>query len=246
MKTYSLWTICGAMMLLPLLGMTSAKAVGASLKAPPSAEIAYRITARKSGINLAGEAWAHWQQDGRQYRLQNGARANLLGKIQESSSHGSLDAQGLQPQEFAEKRYRKSATTTSFDREQTKILFSENTPSLDLPAGAQDRASAIWQLSTLARANPEKFSMGSEWVLYVAGRRDAETWRFKVVGRETLASALGNLPSVRLVKQAPADSKEQQVDLWLAPGLEWYPVKIRFRDADGDFVEQLVEKISRK
>jgi len=44
----------------------------------------------------------------------------------------------------------------------------------------------------------------------------------------------------------PPDSKEQTLDLWLAPGLEWYPVKLRFSDGDRDYVEQTLEKITKK
>ena len=38
----------------------------------------------------------------------------------------------------------------------------------------------------------------------------------------------------------------QQVDLWLAPSLDWYPVRVRFNDNDGDFVDQTLEKVVKK
>ena len=51
----------------------------------------------------------------------------------------------------------------------------------------------------------------------------------------------------REVAQALApDKKGQQVDLWLAPSLEWYPVKVTFADEDGDYVEQTLQKIVKK
>ena len=57
---------------------------------------------------------------------------------------------------------------------------------------------------------------------------------------------MGNMQTVHLTKSPPADSKGQQLDLWLAPAHEWYPVKLRFSEEDGEFIEQTIEKISKK
>jgi hypothetical protein len=80
----------------------------------------------------------------------------------------------------------------------------------------------------------------------VAGRRDAEAWTFKVVKREALKTGMGTLQAVHLVRAPQADTKDQRLDLWLAPGLEWYPVKLRFSEDDGEFVEQTLEKVVKK
>jgi hypothetical protein len=213
---------------------------------PPSVEIIYKIQAKKNGFSIGGQGLSQWQINDGQYTLHNSAKATFFGKIQESGSVGELDASGLAPNRFTETRYRKEGTTTTFAREQKKIHFSEGSPSIKLPANAQDRASVVWQIATLARSHPEKFSVGSEWSSWVAGRRDAENWRFKVVGKENISTQMGEIACVHLSKAPPADSQEQQVDVWLAPGMEWYPVQIRFKDADGDFVEQTVEKLVRK
>ena len=227
--------------------LASVHAAGASTVSPaPSVEIIYRIKAKKGILSIAGQGSAQWKLLDKQYSLQNTARANFFGKMQESSSQGSVNEAGLQPNLFTETRYRKEMTSTTFAREQKQIQFSEGAPSIALPNAAQDRASVVWQLAATARANPEKFQVGAEWSSYVAGRRDAETWRFKVISKETLSTPLGDIASVHLVKAPPPDSQEQQVDLWLAPSMEWLPVQIRFKDADGDFVEQTVERVLRK
>jgi len=63
---------------------------------------------------------------------------------------------------------------------------------------------------------------------------------------ETLQTGAGELKVVHFVKAPPKRDAGQQVDLWLAPGLEWYPVKIRFMEENGDSFEQLLEKVNRK
>ena len=145
-----------------------------------------------------------------------------------------------------EKRFRKEAATTTFKRDSKSIVFSEGDDSYPLKGGEQDRNSTVWQLVSVARATPEKFTPGSEWSFFVAGRHDAEPWTFKVVKDDKVATGLGEVAAIHLVKAPPPDKKGQQVDLWLAPSLEWYPVKVTFEDEDGDYVEQTLQKIIKK
>jgi hypothetical protein len=55
---------------------------------------------------------------------------------------------------------------------------------------------------------------------------------------------MGDIDTLHLVRMPPPDAKGQQLDIWLAPKLHWYPVRLRFDEGDGDFVEQTLEKIS--
>lgn len=213
---------------------------------PPSADLAYSIKARQHGISLTGEASVAWQAGDGKYRIATESKVSLLGKIVENRSEGAIDDYGLAPATFYEKRFRKDPTTTRFQRDSKTIAFSEGDDSYPIKGGEQDRSSAQWQLAAQARATPAQFKPGSEWKYFVAGRRDAEQWSFKVLEREKVRTGQGEVEAVHLVKAPPPDAQGQQVDLWLAPSLEWYPVRIRFNDADGDFVEQTLEKITRK
>jgi hypothetical protein len=213
---------------------------------PPPAELTYKIEARQRGITLSGEAVLDWRADSAGYSISNLARAQLLGKILETRSEGTLDDSGLAPTQFHEKRFRKAPTTVTFDRAGKAMSFSDGEQTYALTGGEQDRSSVQFQLAGVARAAPEKFVTGSEWTFFVAGRRDAEQWVFKVQKRETIKTGLGTMQAVHLVKLPPADSKEQHIDLWLAPSLEWYPVKLRFSDDPGEYVEQTLEKLAKK
>lgn len=218
-----------------------------SINLPPSATLVYTIKARQSGITLGGDASVAWKTSEQKYSIVTETRAMLFGKILDSSSVGSVDEYGLEPEKFNEKRFRKPESITSFDRKGDKkvISFSESTETYPIKGGEQDRTSASWQLVAMARAAGNKFKPGSEWKMFVAGRRDAETWTFKVMQNESLSTALGQLDTVHIIKAPPPDSKDQQVELWLAPSLEWYPVRVRFSDADGDFVEQMIGQIKK-
>ncbi|MDX8123159.1 DUF3108 domain-containing protein [Janthinobacterium sp. GMG2] len=215
-------------------------------KLAPSADLVYSIKAKQRGIALSGESVSNWRAGDGKYSLLAETKAALFGKILEQRSEGTVDDYGLAPAQFVEKRFRKEAATTTFKRDSKTIVFSEGDDSYPLKGGEQDRNSTVWQLVSIARATPEKFTPGSEWSFFVAGRRDAEPWTFKVVKQETVATGQGLVEAVHLIKAPPPDKKGQQVDLWLAPSLEWYPVKVTFADEDGDYVEQTLQKIVQK
>jgi hypothetical protein len=213
---------------------------------PPSADLLYKIDARKKGITLGGDAAVTWRAGKGLYSAGNVARASFLGKILDNLTEGSVDAYGLAPNQFHEKRFRKDPTLAIFDRANKKLSFSDGNAQYPLLGGEQDRSSVQWQLAAVARAAPEKFVAGSEWKFFVAGRRDAQVWSFKVLGNEILRTPMGNMRAVHFIKESAADTSAQHVDLWLAPGHEWYPVKLRISEADGEFVQQTIEKITKK
>jgi hypothetical protein len=212
---------------------------------PPPAELGYAIKASSHGIPLTGNGTIAWQQGGGRYSLVTEARSGMFGKVLEYRSEGAIDAFGLAPDTYYEKRIRKGAGTTTFKRDAKTIDLADSENTVPIHGGEQDRSSAPWQLAAIARAAPQKFVPGSEWKFYVVGRRSAETWSFRVVGTETIRTGVGDVKAVHFSK-APPKGKGQQVDLWLAPSLDWYPVRLVFMEEDGDSFEQLLDKVTRK
>jgi hypothetical protein len=214
---------------------------------PPSADLSYAIRARQSGLTLQGDAIVRWAVSNRKFEVTSETRSSLVGKILEVKSEGAIDEYGLAPARFSEKRFRKDRVTTSFDRAARTIRFGGGSPrSYALKGGEQDRNSALWQLISIARAAPAQFKPGSEWSFVVAGHSDAEPWVFKVQKREKIPTPAGEMNAVHVSRAAPPDSKDQALDIWLAPTLEWYPVRLRFTDSNGDFIEQTLEQARKK
>jgi hypothetical protein len=213
---------------------------------PPSAELTYDLTARQRGFSLSGEALITWRAGEAKYVVNAESRVALLGKLTENRSQGGIDSFGLAPAEFYEKRFRKDPTTSVFNRETRTLTFSEGKENYPLKGGEQDRASVTWQLVAVARAAGDKFKPGSSWPFFVAGRRDADTWIFRVVGREKIHTGIGELDAVHLVRETMPNASGQTLDIWLAPSHDWYPVKLRFTDDDKDFVEQTLAKVTKK
>ncbi|MFI4940156.1 MAG: DUF3108 domain-containing protein [Burkholderiales bacterium] len=212
---------------------------------PPSADLGYSIRAQQSGLLLSGNATLKWNVTGNAFQIDTETRAQLLGKILSEKSTGAIDEFGLAPVNFTEKRFRKDATTTLFDRQSKLISFSTNGDTYAIKGGEQDRNSAIWQLIAVARAAPGKFRENSQWNFFVAGQHDAELWSFKVGKPESIRTPLGEMNAVHVIKMPPPDAKEQQIDIWLAPSLEWYPVRLRFTEQNGDYIEQLLDNVAK-
>ena len=238
-------------MLAALLALGSAAQAAAPVKRavelPPPADLAYELNAQHRGFALKGEALIAWRGGDGKYDVNVEARAALLGKLTEYRSQGTVDSFGLAPAEFYEKRYRKDATTTVFNRENKTITLSDAKEPVPLNGGEQDRASVTWQLASVARAAGEaRFKPGSEWSFVVASRRDVDPWTFKVIKREKIQTAMGELDTLLVTREPRGEGKSEGVDIWLAPGQEWYPVKLRFRDDERETIEQTVTKITRK
>lgn len=212
---------------------------------PPSADLHYKIKAQQSGLTIDGTGQVQWQATNGKFSVSSESRASLFGKVLEAKSVGEVDQFGLAPVTFSDKRFRKDPTTTTFDRQSKTISFSASAATYPIKGGEQDRNSVIWQLISVARGAEGKFKPGSEWRFFVAGQRDAEPWIFKVVKSEKLRTPLGEVNAVHIVRAPPPDAKGQQLDIWLAPAMEWYPARLRFTDPDGEYIEQTLESIAK-
>ena len=213
---------------------------------PPAADLSYGIRARQGGLSISGESQMQWQPADKRYTVSIETRAMLVGKILDEKSEGAIDAWGLAPARFTEQRFRKDATSVTFDRAARLISFSASDRSYPIRGGEQDRASVIWQLSAVARAAPAKFKNGSSWNFFVVGQRDADPWTFKVGAQEKVEGPDGEVMAWHVTRNPPPGSEEQQLDIWLAPALQWYPVKLRFTEGGGDFIEQTLRQVRTK
>jgi hypothetical protein len=230
-----------------LLAATFPCALAAAPNLPPSAELEYGVKAQQQGVTLTGQAHLNWRHDEHSYAVHIETRAILLGRVLEESSEGGIDEHGLAPVRYTEKRFRKSATAVSFDRSANVISFQDSDNRYPIKGGEQDRTSVIWQLISLARAAPAEFRSGASYKFFVIGQRDGDPWTFQVGLQEKLRGPQGDVMAWHVTRNPPPDSKEQQVDIWLAPSLQWYPIKLRFSErGDGDYIEQTLRDVRQQ
>ena len=202
---------------------------------PPAAELTLdvaRIDAQ--GETWTGQALLAWQRDGPAYRLQ------YSGALAEMDSEGRVGALGIIPRTMTEKRRNRARTATHFG-EQGNITFSATQAAVPMQDGAQDRATLPMQLAAIARADAGQLAAGV--AILVGAEKDASVYRFVVQGQEEIDTGIGKLATWRLTRVLAPGSYNARMDIWLAPGHEWFPVQFRSTEANGTVTTQTIRKI---
>ncbi len=211
---------------------------------PPSAELRYEVEALNKGQNYHGSGKIIWQTDSGSYSM-NLEVGVLFFTVLDIKSEGEINGLGIAPVTFMQKRFRKQPTITTFHRELNQIVFSDSSNNYPRSDGEQDRSSVVWQLASIGRGGSSQFAPGTVIDMFVAGPRDAETWRMQVVGEEQINVNGSNTDVWHVTRIPQAGPHEQRLDIWMAPQQEWYPVKLRFTETDGDYIDMSLSKLKR-
>jgi hypothetical protein len=210
----------------------------------PSVEIKYAVqkidgsgeTPNDNSPRTRGRGSIRWLNQGQQYRLV-GEFKFLFFTFFSFQSEGELDAQGIAPLLYSEKRGTRSPTNTHFQRQSNLISFSATTKQYPRSPGAQDWASVVWQLAGIGLADSEKFHDQAELEIVVAGPREATPWRFQVQGLEHLTLDQLELDAWHLARIPLAGSHERRLDIWLSPQHQFAPARILQTDPNGSQIE---------
>lgn len=208
-----------------------------SVSLPPPVTLEYEVRYATRGNITRGSSRIDWQPADGAYTIRG--EVTKFGFVLSSfHSDGAIDEAGIAPTLYAEKNARRSETNTHFQRKATPVVsFSASTDTFALLAGAQDRASILWQLSGIARGDRQAFVPGAVLDVLVAGVRDAEHWLIRIVGEEVVTLETGEARAWHLVRTPRAGTYDKRIDIWLAPEQQWYPVKLRYTEVNGDYLD---------
>ncbi|WP_157125658.1 DUF3108 domain-containing protein [Pandoraea norimbergensis] len=215
--------------------LTAAAANGDKFDPPPSVTLTY--DALMNGVrNQTGEL--HWVNNNGHYQLRVAVPIIFFGTF-EFISEGGYDANGIAPSRYVEKRGRRAEYTTDFHRDGTPTLsFSRSGQSVPLAPGAQDRFSVMMQLAAYARGNPERYTqVGVTHEFTVVDTDSSEVWPVQYVGSETLQTPQGYLETRHFTRLPRRDGDGRRVDIWLAPSLDWLPVRVKQVEPSGNEFE---------
>lgn len=218
----------------PEAAPASAAAPSAPISLPGSLRLKYDIKGEVSGLGYSASGELLWLHDGQTYDARLSVSHFLLGTRSQSSA-GQITPEGLAPKRFGDKV--RSEVAAHFERDKGKVIFSANTPSVDLQPGAQDQLSIFMQIASLLAGDPTRYPVGSAFEMQAVGGRDADTWRFVIESEETLALPGGEQKALR-IKRPARQEHDITVELWLAPALGYLPARIRLTQTNGNFVDQ--------
>lgn len=215
-------------------GAPPAGSVAPRIDLPPAGRFRYELSASYKGIPLQGDADLLWRHDGKEYEAVLELRGKML-PTRSQRSKGTITSQGLAPAYFLDKTRKEQAA--HFERDKGRIVFSNNAPSAPIVPGIQDRLSVMLQLAAMINGQPAKYPPGTQIVIQTVSRSDSESWTFSVEREEDLQLPGGTMRALKL-QRLPRKEYDQKVELWLAPRMDYAPVRLRLTNPGGDTVDQ--------
>ncbi|EHR72948.1 Protein of unknown function (DUF3108) [Burkholderiales bacterium JOSHI_001] len=211
---------------------------------PPSTRLSYVLNGNYRG-ELQGRASVEWVREGSHYQVHLTALvgpsfAPLMAR--RLSSDGELGEQGLLPRRFdGEQR-------VGFSKRQWTLHFNERHITLAdgrqvlAQAGAQDEASQFVQLAWLFTTQPQRLVVGQAVDLPLALPRRVDRWVYDVVGEDQLSLPFGPLPAFHLKPRRPGRGGEMTAQIWIAPTLQYLPVRILIHQDEQTWVDLMLER----
>lgn len=205
---------------------------GVRYSAPPSTLMHY--SSFVNGVQNP-DGLIRWQQDGAHYLLS--VETRVLWFRFNFHSSGALSERGLAPERYEEER-RNRSEAARFDRGADTLVFESRGKQVPLPAAGQDRFSVFLQLVGLVRGNPQRYATpGVTDSFEVADTRDLEPMQVQYVGEEDVDTGRGMVHAKHFMRLPRHEGDHRRVELWLAPSLQWMPVKLQQTEPDGTLFE---------
>lgn len=221
-----------------LIGLALLNMAAAQAMPPDQVELTFEI---RYGLMRLGVGEDHLTHDGNAYQVKSdtipkGLAALFIDDIRRESK-GSVTSKGLRPASFVELGRKNGIRAAKFDWANHKLQLTEGEQkqTVNLPDGAIDQVSLPYAFA-FASAIPEDFK------IYVTDGRRLTEYRYRIVGRERIDSALGKIDTIHFEKVRDADDK-RSFEFWVAVDQHYLPVQMRFKDKDGRQFDSVVTSI---
>jgi hypothetical protein len=211
---------------------------------PLSTRLTYVLTGNYRGP-VSGQAQVEWLRQGARYQvnLDVGVGPSFAPFVsRRMSSQGVLTPEGIAPQ-----RYDEETKAMFGDPRRASVIFlpaevqlasGQRVPAL---RGAQDSASQFVQLTWLFLTGREPLRAGRVVRFPLVLPRRTYEWQYEVVGEETLDTPLGPVQSWHLRPSRPAGNGDLTAEVWLAPALQYLPVRLVIRQDADTYVDLMLK-----
>ncbi|MDP1693793.1 MAG: DUF3108 domain-containing protein [Burkholderiaceae bacterium] len=223
-----------------------APATDAAFEWPPSTRLTYVLSGNYRG-EVHGNARVQWVRQGARYQVHldisiGPSFAPLISR--RMSSDGELGEQGLSPRRYDEATRLpfQQARRASLQFTPEQVTLANGSRHEALP-GLQDPASQFVQLTWLFTTQPELLRTGNTVTMPLALPRRVGRWVYDVLGRERLATPVGELDTFHLKPRLGErrSGNELSAEVWFAPTLQYLPVRIRIQQDADTFIDLLLD-----
>ena len=214
---------------------------------PASTQLSYTLTGYYRGT-VEGRAQVEWLRQGERYqvRLEVAVGPPFAPVMSRRMvSDGLLGADGLRPRRYDEETrvlFRNPRIASlRFDDEAVTLADGRRVPA---PSGVQDTASQFVQLTWRFTLQPELLQAGRSVDVPLALPRRVDLWTYDVLGREPLDTPAGTVEAVHVKPRREArPGGDLTAEMWVAPSLQYLPVRIVIRQDAETFVDLLIDRL---
>ena len=193
--------------------------------------------------DAAGKAKIVYQllPEGTHYQLKSliqakGLAALLIPDLLQTSD-GLLSSAGLQPihylYQFGDKKNKTFSADFNWEQKQLNLHSANGDQTLALAVGTQDLLSFMYQFMFVAPLQDMQLS--------ITNGKKIGIYDYSFAGEELLATKMGNINTIHLVRMAAEG--EKKTELWLALDYQYVPVKIRETEKQGKVYELLATSL---
>ena len=233
-------------MLRALVAFAAAGAFTAAGAAAPPASVKADYDVYKDGLHIA-TVEESYEKTGNHYRIVSdsnpaGVLALFVRTRVKVQSSGTVTPTGLQPEKLDYGRLDDASKNVSaaFDwrARELHLKFDGRNETLPLVPGMQDRLSVMYQFMFLTADKTRQLEFP------MTNGKKIERYRYDLAGQETLATPLGNIRTLHLVKHR--EPGENGTEVWLAAERNLFPVKLLILENDGAKFEQIIRHLEIK
>lgn len=209
---------------------------------PPSTRLSYRVTGDVQGP-VEGDARVEWLRQGLRYQVHLDLSVALLAS-RRVSSDGLITPAGLAPRRYDEETRivlrEPRRVAVDLGDEQVRLADGRLLPR---PEGVQDSASQFVQMTWLFNARPELLQPGQSVSFPLALPRRIDVWTYDILAADAVATPAGLLPAVHVRPRREAGGGDLTVEFWVAPSLQFLPVRLVIRQGRGIHLDLLLERL---
>lgn len=155
------------------------------------------------------------------------------------TSEGALDAKGQRPASFITRRELDSGRNSraDFDWNSGQITLTDNAGkrTLPLPAGTQDRLSAMYQFMFMSLQGASRLDF------YMTNGSKVDIYNYLITPAASVTVPLGTFKALYVTNTPKAN--ESRTEIWLATEHANIPCKMVITDPDGDKLTQVLTRL---
>jgi hypothetical protein len=208
---------------------------------PADTRLSYRLSGWYRGA-LTGSARVQWLRQKDRYEARVDLDLGLIGY--QFLSQGDVAGDTLAPRAYQESTPKR---TRVVQLGPGNVVLNDGR-TVGKPAGVQDSASQFVELSHRFSTGKEKLVVGGTTNVWLARPGGVDLWTYDIVGLDMLPSReLGTIEAFHLKPRPIKDARgDIYAEIWIAPALQYLPVRIRITQPPDSYIDILVDRIEQR